>query len=248
MAPPKKRKPQPVGVASVQRSNKPLVIIIGAVVTLLVAVAVILAVAGDNNDEAAGGGRTLAEWQPVTLTGTSLAAFSSDSGAADATIGTPAPVINGENFAGEPVAVANDGRAKAIMFFAHWCPHCQREAPVLASWINDNASDYPNVDFYAVATGTEASRANFPPSAWLNKLDFPAKIIADDQKSSAATAYGLSSYPYIVFVGADGNVVQRVSGALGGDVFGQYVANVSGAPGVTPTTSAADAAESTPVD
>ena len=31
------------------------------------------------------------------------------------------------HFDGADVAIANDGRAKLILFLAHWCPHCQEQ-------------------------------------------------------------------------------------------------------------------------
>jgi thioredoxin-related protein len=36
----------------------------------------------------------------------------------------------------------------------------------------------------------------------------------DDSTQTAAKAYGLQSYPYFVFVGADGKVVKRLTGEI----------------------------------
>jgi hypothetical protein len=39
-------------------------------------------------------------------------------------------------------------------------------------------------------------------------------VLADDEQSSAATAYGLSAFPFFVAVDAGGKVVARHSGEL----------------------------------
>ena len=40
-----------------------------------------------------------------------------------------------EDFEGDAVAITNDGRPKIILLFAHWCPHCQNEVPVVTEWL-----------------------------------------------------------------------------------------------------------------
>ena len=65
---------------------------------------------------------------------------------------------------------------------------------------------FDGIDVTAVATGTNADAANYPPSAWLKREDWPFPVMADSADGTAANAYGLSAYPYFVLVDADGKV------------------------------------------
>ncbi len=64
----------------------------------------------------------------------------------------------------------------------------------------------------AVLTGTTEERDNFPPSAWLDREGWTGERLFDDEESTAAATYGLLSFPMMVFLDADGNVVERLSG------------------------------------
>ena len=135
----------------------------------------------------------------------------------DPAIGLPAPVIVGETFDGERVTVdpAADGPTW-IVFLAHWCPHCNDEVPV----INDLAASggIPDgIDVVAVSTGVDPSRPNYPPGEWLDDEEWAFPAIADGVDTVAgefiaATAYGLTSFPYSVLVDGDGIVRARWSG------------------------------------
>jgi thiol-disulfide isomerase/thioredoxin len=131
----------------------------------------------------------------------------------DPAIGTPAPQLRG-TVLGErgSIRIPAEG-AKIVMFVAHWCPHCQREVPVITKWIDDNGAP-EGVDLYAVSTGVAEERGNYPPSAWLAEEGWPVRTMADDESNSAATAYGLTAYPFFVVTDKDGNVVFRTSGEL----------------------------------
>jgi thiol-disulfide isomerase/thioredoxin len=114
----------------------------------------------------------------------------------------------------DPVEITDDGRAKIILFLAHWCPHCQAEVPIVQSWVN--AGSLPvDVDLYAVATSIDRMRPNYPPSKWLEDEGWTEPILVDDELTSVARAYGLNAFPYWVLVAADGTVWGRLSGRLG---------------------------------
>ena len=94
---------------------------------------------------------------------------------------------------------------------AHWCPHCQREVPRIVKWTNDGSIP-KSVDVVAVSTGVKSDQNNFPPSAWLAKENWPGAIVADDTKSQAGLAYGLTGFPFFALVDGTGKVVARDSG------------------------------------
>jgi thiol-disulfide isomerase/thioredoxin len=205
---------------------------------LLVIVAGVIAViasrAGDDDKVTAtdAGTRTTgstavapAETRPVRVTGTPLPRYE---GGADAAVGRVIPTLDGASFDGTPVEITADGRAKLVLFVAHWCPHCQREVPRLTEHLR--ADPLPaDVDLITVATGTSPDRPNYPPSAWLAREQWPGRtILADSNDSRAADAFGLSAYPFFAAIDKDGKLVARTSGELTTDQFDELVARARG--------------------
>lgn len=172
----------------------------------VIAVALVGAIAFTGGDESAGG----PEAGEVTVSG-ELPRFQATAG--DPAIGMPAPSVTGENFAGEPVSIVNDGTPKAIAFLAHWCGHCQREVPRVQEWL-DGGGGVAGVGIVSVATSEEELQANHPASAWLADEGWTAPVISDDEVGSAHLAFGGGGFPYWVFVNADGTVAARTAGEL----------------------------------
>jgi len=191
--------------------------VIGAVLFVIVALAAVVAIAlggGDDGETTVGADGQKVEVEqtrPVTVAGTPLAEFPGN-GEADPAVGQKIPVLSGQDFAGETQQIS-PGKKMMLVFVAHWCPHCQVEVPLLAEWVT--AGGLPaGVTMEVVATGTDRAAPNYPPSAWLDEEGLPGTFV-DDGKSAgypAAQAYGLTSYPYIVFVNSDGTVSARLSG------------------------------------
>jgi thiol-disulfide isomerase/thioredoxin len=115
------------------------------------------------------------------------------------------------------------------VFLAHWCPHCQREVPLLVEWEKSGAVP-AGIDVIAIATGTDPANPNYPPSDWLAREQFPAlwPVMTDSKSFEAAEAYGLQGYPYFVLVGADGKVAKRMSGEIPMDQLTQEIQAVLG--------------------
>jgi len=152
------------------------------------------------------------ETRAVTLTGDALPTFDGEAGS-DEAIGTPIPEVEGRNFAGDPVAIENNGEPKLLLFLAHWCPHCQAEVPVVQSWLEAKGAPQ-GIELISVSTGVDEGAPNYPPSAWLINEGWSVPVIADDEASSVGEAFGVGGYPYFVFVDSDGSVAQRASGEL----------------------------------
>ena len=84
--------------------------------------------------------------------------------------------------------------------------------PLIQSWIE--AGGVPDgVDLVAVATGIDPAAPNYPPDAWLEREGWTVPVIADPT-NSVATAYGLTGFPYWVFIGPDGAVRARAAGEM----------------------------------
>jgi thiol-disulfide isomerase/thioredoxin len=192
-----------------------------AAIAVVLTVAAVVAVALSRPDGSTAG--ATAEVHPVTISGDPLPVFKTST--ADAAVGMTAPDVSGTSFDGKAVRIANDGKAKIVMFVAHWCPHCRREVPLLAADLEQ--SPLPaNVEMITVSTSVNPSAPNYPPSTWLADANWPTPVIADDAQNSAATAYGITGFPYLVFVDAQGRVVYRASGEMTVAEFRKHVAEI----------------------
>jgi thiol-disulfide isomerase/thioredoxin len=120
--------------------------------------------------------------------------------------------LRGATFDGSPVEITpGGGNDQLIVFLAHWCPHCNAELPIIEEW--RAAGMIPEgLDIVAVSTAVSADRPNYPPSKWLVDKGWTWPALADSADMTAAGAYGVTGYPFMVIVGADGNVKGRTSG------------------------------------
>lgn len=185
---------------------------VGAAIAVLVAVAFVVAITQTEDADTSAPG-TIAEIQAVTVTGDPLPAFPAEGGP-DAAIGMPAPILDGLGFTGNKVTTA-PGTPTLMVFLAHWCQHCQYEVPVLVRW--NREGDVPaNLDVVAVTTSTDSTAPNYPPSQWLAAEEWPPlwPVLTDDVDGSAAKAFGLSGFPFLALVDADGRLLWRHSGRI----------------------------------
>lgn len=169
------------------------------------------------------------ETASVDVDGPSLPPYAFPDGA----IGLPAPTVSSRSLTDTPITVGPDGTARLIGFFAHWCSHCQAEVPQARAWLEQIPLP-SGVDVVAVSTAVSTDRDNYPPSAWFDREDWPTPVVLDDQDGTIARAFGLTSFPYWVAVGADGTIVARVSGSIDESGFRVLLAAIDPA-GQAPT-------------
>lgn len=157
------------------------------------------------------GGVQPAEYQKVSSTGGMLAPLP-ESGA-DTETGKSVAVLKGYDLQGRPVTIdpAGEGKATMVVFLAHWCPHCNREIPVLNKW-RESGEVPTGLRVVGITTGSKADQANWPPSKWMTAMKWPFEVMADSEAQEAAAAYGVAGYPFIAFVGANGKITARTSG------------------------------------
>lgn len=201
----------------VPKSRRTLIVALAtaALVVALGIVAVVVTKKDSSSDETITGVANI-ETSDVTVTGASLVT-PPEAPAVDPAIGAKAPALNGLGFDGSAVSVTPGNRPTIVMFVAHWCPHCQREVPLLVKWLAAGVAD--GVDMRAVATSTDAKLPNYPPSSWLAGEGFDVPTLLDSTESAAASAYGLDAFPYFVAVDAKGNVTKRMAGELTKEQF-----------------------------
>lgn len=193
------------------RKAAPIIAVVVAAVLGAVLIAVLTG--GSKGDPSAADGSGVAQVRPVTVTGTPLPSLDS-AAATDAAVGTKPPELAGQGFTGKAVSIVPGGKPKLVVFVAHWCPHCRAEVPRLVQWMSEGKKP-DTLDVYAVSTSVKPDQVNYPPSSWLDKEKFTVPTIADDEQQTAAAAWGLPGYPYLVLLKADGTVAARASGELG---------------------------------
>lgn len=186
-------------------------LIAGAVGAVVVLLGVVIALSGSGDDKATTTD-TRPVYGPVVVEGAALPAFTTTAG--DSAVGTAPPLVEGTSPAGAAVSMGGSSTSQPtlVVFLAHWCPHCQRELPLLVKLMA--AGDLDGMRIVAVLTGTSPDRPNFPPTAWLDREGWTGDVLLDDDTGAAAQAYGLSSYPYLVFLDGKGQVVARTSGEV----------------------------------
>jgi len=235
MSSPRSPKPAEKQPASPTSNSPRRGLMIGAIVGGLVVIALVVALLASGGDDdggeaqspatttAAGGGSGTttppateavapAEQQPVTVQGNADLVPLEDEDD-DAAVGVTPPVVDGYTFDGTPMRIAPGGTAKMVVFLAHWCPHCNREIPIILDWAEQGLVP-EGLEIIGVATGTDDTAPNYPPSTWLEDLGWNYPTLADSPEFRAAAAYGVSGFPFFVIVGEDGTVLGRFSGEM----------------------------------
>lgn len=194
--------------------NKITAVVVGTVAVLAAIFGVVAFTASSDEDASVEGA---SEFQNVVVTGEALPEFGKEG--ADAAIGMTAPVLEGFGFLGNEVTTT-PGNPMLLVFLAHWCPHCQKEVPVLVKWSQSGLVP-ENLDVIAITTGTDETSPNFPPSVWLANERWPElwPVLVDSKDQTAANAFGLAGYPYMTLIGADGKVLWRNSGEISSEAL-----------------------------
>ena len=186
-------------------------IIAGAVI-LVLGLAIAIGVTLSSEPVAAG----LPEGE-TTVTGDLLPEFAGENDD-NIALGLAAPIFSAPNENSEIVSLEKNGNAKALLFLAHWCGYCQKEVPVVQAFI-DSAGVPPGVDVIAIATSIDRGRENYPPQKWLADEGWSETQLYDLDRE-IGNAYGLTAFPYWVFLDKNLNVVARRTGNLPADMVG----------------------------
>ena len=119
--------------------------------------------------------------------------------------------LSGQDYAGNDVEVVpgEDGPLM-LVFLAHWCPHCNAEIPVLQEWEASGAIP-EDLSIVGISTGVRPEAENYPPDEWLARMGWAWPVIADDD-GTLAELYGVQSFPYIVFIDEDGEIIGSTTG------------------------------------
>jgi cytochrome c biogenesis protein CcmG/thiol:disulfide interchange protein DsbE len=201
---PRSRKQKAIAL-KVQRRRSAKLFAAGTAILVALLVLAIMVTRGGTDRGSSG-----VETRSVTVAGGSLPGFADTD---DPGVGLPIPEVKGGSFDGATIEIENNGIPKMLIFLAHWCPHCQAEVPVVQAWIEQEG--FPQgVDLISIATATDPAQPNYPPSEWLESEGWMVPVLVDDPGSTVGEAFGVTSYPFFVFVDGEGDVHHRAAGEL----------------------------------
>ena len=194
---------------SKNKSSNKSVWLIGSIAAAIAIAAIVAVATQSSSDDVVTG---VEEFNSVEVAGDPLPQYSDS--ASDTAIGMTAPILTGKGFTGNTI-VTGPGAPTLLVFLAHWCPHCQREVPLLVQWNRDGLVP-SGVDVIGIATSSDPASPNFPPSEWLAREEFPAlwPVMTDSGEKTAAAAMGVSGFPFFVLLDSNGKVALRVSGEI----------------------------------
>ena len=203
---------------SKNKSSNKSVWLIGSIAASIAIAAIVAVATQSSSDDVVTG---VEEFNSVEVAGDALPEYSAD--VADAAVGVIAPVLTGQGFTGNKITTT-PGAPTLLVFLAHWCQYCQREVPLLVQWNRDGLVP-SGLDVIAITTSTDPTSPNFPPSEWLAREEFPAlwPVMTDSGEKTAATAMGVSGFPFFVLLDADGKVALRISGEIETDVLTEQI-------------------------
>ncbi len=189
-------------------SNKS-VWLIGSIAAAIAIAAIVAVATQSSSDDVVTG---VEEFNSVEVSGDPLPQYSDST--SDTAIGMTAPTLTGKGFTGNTI-VTGPGAPTLLVFLAHWCPHCQREVPLLVQWNRDGLVP-SGLDVIAITTSSDPASPNFPPSEWLAREEFPPlwPVMTDSGEKTAANAMGVSGFPFFVLLDSNGKVALRISGEI----------------------------------
>jgi len=194
---------------SKKESSNKSVWLIGSIAAAIAIAAIVAVATQSSSDDVVTG---VEEFNSVEVVGDPLPEYSDS--ASDTAIGMTAPILTGKGFTGNTI-VTGPGAPTLLVFLAHWCQYCQREVPLLVQWNRDGLVP-SGLDVIAIATSTDPASPNFPPSEWLAREEFPPlwPVMTDSGEKTAATAMGVSGFPFFVLLDSSGKVALRISGEI----------------------------------
>ncbi len=98
------------------------------------------------------------------------------------------------------------GKPVIVNFFASWCPPCQAETPLLATWYRQEGGRVALLGLDENDTTADAQKF-----AAAKGVSYP---VGFDPKTTAASAYGVVALPQTFFLNAQHRIVDHLYGAV----------------------------------
>ncbi len=154
-------------------------------------------------------------------------ATSTASGTTAAGVGRPAPHFSlpalgatGKKV-GVPVDGGGGGRPAILLFFASWCPPCQRELPALATTYRRQQKEHSRLAKVAVI-GIDANDPTPNALAFVRSSGVTFPVGADVSFAVTQTLFDFSHLPESVFVAGNGTIAGIHLGPLSPGRFASW--------------------------
>ena len=130
-------------------------------------------------------------------------------------VGERAPSFTAKTVGGGSVSVGN-GAAEATMlvFFATWCPHCQKEAPVMS----ELESQYEGLRM--VMVGIDGQDNPEKVRQYVERYDIESPAVYEP---SLGSEYGVSGYPTVYVLNKDNEVIGAHAGEAPREVYEGWI-------------------------
>lgn len=131
-------------------------------------------------------------------------------------LGSQAPNFSAETVDGGKVSLEDSGdyQATMLVFFATWCPHCQKEAPI----ISELESQYE--DLGVVMVGIDNRDNSGKVREFVNRFRIESPTF---YQPSLGSTYRVSGYPTIYVLDGSGEIVAAHSGEVPRDVLEGWI-------------------------
>jgi peroxiredoxin len=114
------------------------------------------------------------------------------------------------------------GSPTVLAIWAAWCPHCQKELPILDAAVDQ----HPGVRFATIVTSLGANPGPSPQQYMADRgLSFPVAV--DDARGTLARGLGIRGFPSVYFVDASGVVRRATEGEVDGAVLQDSIAEIA---------------------
>jgi thiol-disulfide isomerase/thioredoxin len=139
-------------------------------------------------------------------------------------VGSQAPDFTAQTVDGGCVSLGDAGGKEATMlvFFASWCPHCNKEAPI----ISDLESEYGNLR--VVMIGIDGQDDSEKVQEFVNRYSIEGPATYDP---SLGPTYQVSGYPTIYVLDSNNDIVAAHSGEAPKDVLEGWIEEALGSSG-----------------
>jgi thiol-disulfide isomerase/thioredoxin len=135
--------------------------------------------------------------------------------------GETAPEFSGENVNGGGNVTLGGGEATMLVFFASWCPSCQREAPV----ISELEEQYEGLE--VVMAGVDADQGDDSEAVrqFVETYDIESPAIYQPELGSE---YNVQGYPTVYVLNGENEVVGAHAGEAPREVFEGWIEEALG--------------------
>ena len=141
-------------------------------------------------------------------------------------VGSKAPDFSANTIDGGSISLGDsEGKNKATMlvFFASWCPHCNKEAPTISELSNSYKDD-----LRVVMVGIDNQDNQQKVKEFVNNYGIEGPASYDP---SLGSTYKVSSYPTIYVLDKDKKITAANSGEVPKDVLEGWIKEASGSGG-----------------